>query len=144
MNPNRKKYVIATALLLLPVVGLGLGWGFYLRYNGNNWISPGSIGFIVATILYANIPGVFYVLARSTVTIAMKEIVLLDNGKSQVADYNGRHFACKIKYKKYHDGKFMLSPNKRTWFSFPEPDALNDYPLDELIEIPPDSTTKKR
>ena len=92
MNPDRKKYVIATALLLLPVVGLGLGWGFYLRYNGNNWISPGSIGFIVATILYANIPGVFYVLARNIVTIAMKEIVLLDNGKSQVADYNGRHF----------------------------------------------------
>ena len=29
MKPGRRKYVIAAALFLLPLVGLGLGWGFY-------------------------------------------------------------------------------------------------------------------
>lgn len=51
---------------------------------------------------------------------------------------------CKMKYRKYQDGKTMLSPNKRTWFVFPDPEALKDYPLDQLIEITPESKEKKQ
>ncbi len=100
MKPGRRKYVIAATLSLLPLVGLGLGWGFYLGYHGNDWLSPGSIGFIVATILYSNVPAVICLIARSIDTIATKEIVLLDNGKSKTTGYDGVHFVCKMKYRK--------------------------------------------
>ena len=75
MNPDRKKYVIATALLLLPVVGLGLGWGFIFVIMATTGSHPDRSDSSWRQFFTPIFQASFNVLARSIVAVAMKEMV---------------------------------------------------------------------
>lgn len=123
-------------------IGLGLGLGFYLTYN-RDWISLASITFIVLAFLVGDFIATMGYLSATTININVNSVTLLPDGKSEFTTYDGYKLKRRMKYKKIDSDTIMFSPNKRTWFILNQAE-LKDYPLDKLIEIPPDSAAKKR
>ena len=143
LYPKRKTYFLAAIGGVVVEIGLGLGLGFYLTYN-RDWASPASIAFVVLAFLVGDFIATMGYLMATTINICIVSVVLLPNGKSEFTTSDGYKIKRRIKYKKIDGDKIMFSPNKRTWFVFPGPEELKDYPLDQLIEITPESKEKKQ